>query len=100
MDGLLCVSHPRYTVGLVVENGIVIEAPPYARRWTLGRTVLEVTEAAGPQAKYAWMEDGRNDVQCSDQYPHGPHEWGDENMVRQQCQGVPAPPPPPNPPAK
>lgn len=57
MNGLLCVSHPRYTIGLVVRDGIVVEAPPYARKWTLGRTVQEVTNAAGSQAKYAWFDD-------------------------------------------
>lgn len=57
MNGLLCVSHPRYTVGLIVRAGLVVEAPPYARKWALGRTPLEVTIHAGPQAKVVWLED-------------------------------------------
>lgn len=57
MNGLLCVTHPRYTVGLIVKDGVVVEAPPYARKWTLGRTVLEVTTAAGPQAQSVWLQD-------------------------------------------
>lgn len=57
MDGLLCVTHPRYTIGLIVKQGMVVEAPPYARKWTLGRTVLEVTIAAGPRAQSVWFDD-------------------------------------------
>jgi len=30
------------TLGLVVKDGIVVDAPPYARRWALGRSAREL----------------------------------------------------------
>jgi hypothetical protein len=41
-SGLVWVSTSKVTVGLVVENGVVVDAPPYARRWALGRRLAEV----------------------------------------------------------
>lgn len=35
-DGMIWWSTPRATVGLIVRNAVVIDCPPYARRWALG----------------------------------------------------------------
>lgn len=40
-DGLIYWSTPRATVGLVIEGGVVVDAPPYARR-SLGRRVEDL----------------------------------------------------------
>ena len=42
MNGLIYLSTPRFTVGLIVKNGVVVQAPPITRRWALGMTVQEV----------------------------------------------------------
>ena len=41
-NGMIYYSTKRATVGLIVEDGIVIDAPPYARKWTIGRYALEL----------------------------------------------------------
>jgi hypothetical protein len=45
MNGLFYWSTDRATVGLVVRGGVVIDAPPYAHRWALGRTLAELPPA-------------------------------------------------------
>ena len=35
-------SGPRATFGLIVRDGVVIEAAPYARRWCQGRNAVEI----------------------------------------------------------
>lgn len=45
MNGLLWWSSDRATVGLIVRRGVVVDAPPYARRWALGRKVAELPAA-------------------------------------------------------
>jgi hypothetical protein len=41
-DGLIWYSTPRYTVGLSVRAGRVVEAPPVARRWAMGRDARDL----------------------------------------------------------
>lgn len=55
MNGLLWWSSDRATVGLVVRDGVVVEAPPYARKWALGRTLAEL-----PQAKESYFVTDEN----------------------------------------
>jgi hypothetical protein len=40
--GLLVISQPRATVGLVVVAGVVVSGPPYARRWAVGQDAAEL----------------------------------------------------------
>jgi hypothetical protein len=53
VNGLIWHSTPRATVGLVVSGGVVISAPPYARRWALGRPAEELLN--DPRADTAWI---------------------------------------------
>ena len=41
MEFDLYVSHPRYTILLLVEGYVVVDAPPIAR-WSIGKTLYEV----------------------------------------------------------
>ncbi len=41
-DGLIWWSTEKATVGLVVRDGVVVEAAPYARRWAQGRRAEEI----------------------------------------------------------
>jgi len=50
-DGLLVWSTSRATVGLIVRGGVVVETPPYARRWALRR-----------DARQLWVEGKRKGV--------------------------------------
>lgn len=36
-NGMIWYSSPRATVGLIVEDGVVVDCPPYARRWAMGQ---------------------------------------------------------------
>ncbi len=48
-DGLSCwsmrVRDQWVTVGLVVRDGVIVDCPPYARRWAHGRDAREVWRA-------------------------------------------------------
>lgn len=41
-DGLWWVSSGRATFGLIVRNGIVVEAAPYGRKWCVRREWTEL----------------------------------------------------------
>jgi hypothetical protein len=41
-NGQIWWSTDRATVGLIVRDGIVVEAAPYARRWAQGREAREI----------------------------------------------------------
>jgi hypothetical protein len=57
-NGLIWLSTRRYTVGLVVCGGAIVETPPIARRWALGRDARALwREAARRGAKLAWLPD-------------------------------------------
>ncbi|WP_062431136.1 hypothetical protein [Herbidospora daliensis] len=43
-DGLIWWSTEKATFGLVVRDGVVVEAAPYARRWAHGRPAEELLE--------------------------------------------------------
>jgi hypothetical protein len=62
-SGLLWVSSPRATVGLVVAGGVVVESPPYGRRWAMGRRAWDINERLAGRAEVIWRGDH------SDPYP-------------------------------
>lgn len=54
--GMIWLSTPRYTVGLDIVDGVVVDAPPIARRWTIGRDARTVwREAARRGARLVWL---------------------------------------------
>lgn len=56
--GMIYLSTPTLTVGLIVKDGIVVDAPPIARRWTIGRDARAVwRQAARKGARLAWVPD-------------------------------------------
>ncbi len=57
-DGLIYWSTPRATVGLVVRDGIVVETPPYARRWAQGRDARDLWfDGVAKGVRLAWVAD-------------------------------------------
>ncbi len=57
-SGLVWLSTPAATVGLVVEDGTVVDCPPYARKWAKGRDARQVwRDAARRGADLAWIPD-------------------------------------------
>lgn len=50
-DGLIWWSTPSATVGLVVHGAVVVDCPPYARHWALGR-----------DARALWRQGARSGV--------------------------------------
>ncbi len=46
MNWMIWWSTPKATVGLIVRGGYVVDCPPYARRWTLGRPIGELLDQA------------------------------------------------------
>ncbi len=59
-SGLIWCSTPTATVGLVVEDGIVVDCPPYARRWALGRDARDVWFQQGlRRAQLRWVKVGQ-----------------------------------------
>jgi hypothetical protein len=56
VNGLIYMSTARFTVGLIVVNGMVIDAAPYARKWTLGRQAAQVwRDARRRGARVVWL---------------------------------------------
>lgn len=54
-DGVMVVSYPRATVGLIVADGKVVGGPPYARSWAIGAQARRVwDEAATKGATVTW----------------------------------------------
>lgn len=57
-NGLIWCSTPKATVGLVVRDGRVVDCPPYARRWAMGRDAREVwREQYRAGVEMVWVED-------------------------------------------
>lgn len=57
-DGMIWWSARTATVGLIVTDGVVTEAPPYARRWAQGRDARELWRRGVAQGvKLAWLPD-------------------------------------------
>ncbi|YCK33920.1 hypothetical protein ACNF49_07425 [Actinomadura sp. ATCC 39365] len=56
-NGLIWWSTHHATVGLVVRDGIVVEAAPYARRWAQGRDAREIYRKGESQkgVTLAWV---------------------------------------------
>lgn len=69
-SGLLVHSTPSATVGLIVEDGVVVDGPPYAQRWAIGKT--KETIEAGP-GETAWLPDTRRRILIT-----GSRMWGAE----------------------
>ncbi|WP_157518280.1 hypothetical protein [Herbidospora mongoliensis] len=46
-DGVIWWSTEKATFGLIVRDGVVVEAAPYARRWAQGHQVEEIFAKAG-----------------------------------------------------
>lgn len=66
-NGLLVWSTPGATVGLVVEDGVVVATPPYAHRWAYGR-----------DARTLWVEGRRRGVDVTwIPRPEGAKRWAD-----------------------
>jgi len=45
-DGLMWVSFPSATVGLIVADGRVVAGPPYAHSWSAGSDARQVWDRA------------------------------------------------------
>lgn len=61
-SGLIWLSTPSATVGLVVVDDRVVDCPPYARGWALGRDAGEVWRAAKARgADLRWRRDKPTD---------------------------------------
>jgi hypothetical protein len=57
-NGLLRCANDRLVAGLVVRDGVVVDAPPIARRWALGRQAVAVAnEARRRGADVQWIPD-------------------------------------------
>lgn len=56
-NGMLWISTPRYTVGLIVRDGQVVHGPPIARSWALGRDARALWRSSGtrPGVRRAWL---------------------------------------------
>lgn len=56
-DGMIWLSTPRYTVGLIVRGGRVVTCPPLARRWAYGKLAHDVWSAAARRgARLMWYD--------------------------------------------
>lgn len=56
VDRLIWCSTRKATVGLVVRDGVVVDCPPYARRWALGKnaeTVVQEQQKVGADVEWA-----------------------------------------------
>jgi hypothetical protein len=57
-DGVIWWSTPAATVGLVVVGGEVVDCPPYARKWAMGRDARELWRQGVQQgARLEWIPD-------------------------------------------
>jgi len=58
-DGLIYLSTPAATVGLVVRHGRIVEAPPYAKRWALGKHAVTLWRmySQHPSNQLVWLPD-------------------------------------------
>ncbi len=57
-DGMIWCSTRAATVGLVVAGATVVDCPPYARRWALGRDARQVwREQSRAGADLVWLPD-------------------------------------------
>jgi hypothetical protein len=59
VNGTIWLCMPgRYTVGLVVQDGVGVQTPPIARRWAHGRAAGELwREAQARGAIVKWRQD-------------------------------------------
>jgi hypothetical protein len=57
-SGLIVYSTPRATVGLIVRDGRVVDCPPYARKWAMGRDARELwRDGKRKGAQLVWLPD-------------------------------------------
>lgn len=66
-NGLIYLSTPTATVGLVVRDGVVVDAPPYARRWALGADARELWRryASRPENHLEWIEERDDELETA-----------------------------------
>lgn len=57
-DGMIWLSTPRFTVGLIVRAGRVVDCPPIARSWAYGRLAYGVWARAARRrdTRLAWYD--------------------------------------------
>jgi hypothetical protein len=59
VSGLIVWSTAGATVGLIVEDGVVTDAPPYARRWAMGRSAYDIWRIGKQRGvSLTWIERG------------------------------------------
>lgn len=57
-NGVLWLSRNHATVGLVVRDGVVVQAPPYAARWAMGHDIDRIyASARGHGYTVFWQPD-------------------------------------------
>ncbi len=57
--GMIWWSTPSATVGLIVKDDIIVDCPPYARRWALGHNAEEIwTQGMNRGVRLQWVESG------------------------------------------
>lgn len=57
-NGMIWLSRPGYTVGLIVRGGRVVDCPPLAHRWAYGKLARDVwNTAAVVGARLMWRDD-------------------------------------------
>lgn len=39
---MIYYSTPKATVGLLVRNKVIVDGPPYARSWAIGRSARDI----------------------------------------------------------
>jgi hypothetical protein len=42
IDGIIYFSTPTFTVGLIVKDKVIVDGPPFARNWAVGRPAQEI----------------------------------------------------------
>lgn len=42
IDGIIYLSAPMFTIGLLVKDRIVVDGPPLADKWAIGQPVHEI----------------------------------------------------------
>lgn len=58
-SGLIVWSTGGATVGLIVTDGVITDAPPYARRWALGRSAREIWQTGTARGVHlTWIPRG------------------------------------------
>jgi hypothetical protein len=89
--GLILLSTPGWTVRLEVSDGQVIDAPPHAKKWTLGKDARALWRQmkAAPNTDVDWLE---LDVLAivGSRFLCGPDAWGEaKRIIREELEKEP-----------